>query len=218
MEYRSDLPELQTKLDEIQAGRQANATEEQPDAFVDLMADLDEDELFGATDFLDEVVASDEPGEFTQELATELDSEDTESHYNLGIAYKEMGLFDDAIEEFNKASKDPKRQTDCLTLKGQCQAEAGDIESAEETFKSGLSIDALSGEARMTLHYELGMIYETSGRSLEALESYQVVADKDAFFRDVGEKVDALRKDLGLDGQSDNGDGPKGDRDRVSYV
>jgi tetratricopeptide (TPR) repeat protein len=59
----------------------------------------------------------------------ELDNEDTESHYSLGLAYREMGLFDEAISEFIVASHSAGRKIDCLILQGICFRELGEIES-----------------------------------------------------------------------------------------
>jgi len=56
----------------------------------------------------------------------------TRNPFNLGIAYKEMGLFDEAIKEFCMASVDPLRQVDCLTLLGICLREKGDPDAAEK--------------------------------------------------------------------------------------
>jgi tetratricopeptide (TPR) repeat protein len=218
VDSHGELPELVGMLARIQKERHVTSDEDEAVDFSDIISELNDDELLGAADFLGDDSLSPTLGdELTQELATELDSEDTESHYNLGIAYKEMGLYDDAIAEFDKAFKDPVRQLDCLTLKGQCALEMGEFELAESTLKQGLGIDDLSEEGRVPLHYELGLFYQAAGRPLEALESFQLVADHDLFFRDVGEMVKSLRKELSLDDEQDDG-GAQGSRDRISYV
>jgi tetratricopeptide (TPR) repeat protein len=219
MEYHPDMPELVAKLDEIHSSRQAAVDEPDASAFVDLMADLKDDDLLAATDFLDDAFDDDtaEDDELSQKLVSELDSSDTESHYNLGIAYKEMGLYDDAVAEFEKAFRDPARAVDCKILMGQCHVDAGNAEAAIETFRGGLAIEGLNDEAQKTLNFELGMAYQQDGKLLEALECFQQVAEKDHFFRDVAELIKTLRVELGLDDSDDNG-GPQGDRDRVSYV
>ncbi len=217
LEYCPDLPELHVMMGEINQRRQTAEEESESAAFVDLMADLRDDDLLAATDLLDSFGADSKVDEeLAQNTVSELDSTDTESHFNLGIAYKEMGLYDDAIAEFEKASHDPSRAIDCVTLTGQCHSESGATESAMETFKQGLVMDNLSDEGRMTLNFELGMLYQMNGQLLEALETFQLVAERDSFFRNVSELIKNLRRELGL-GNSDD-DGPQGDRDRVSYV
>ena len=219
LEYRPELPELQAKMNENNQGRQAAETEPESTAFVDLMSDLQDDDLLAATDFLDSFGdEAPEEEEFSQKLVSELDSSDTESHYDLGIAYKEMGLYDDAIAEFGKAVKDPVRTIDCITLTGQCHVEAGETDAAMKAFKSALVHERLTEDARMTLNFELGMLHQLNGLLLEALESFQLVAEKDSFFRDVAGLIKNLRRELGLDDDSDDDGGPQGNRDRVSYV
>ncbi len=217
LEYCPDLPELHAKMNQINQERQTAEEESESTDFVDFMADLRDDDLLEATDFLDTLDADTlVDDDLAQKTVSELDSADTESHFNLGIAYKEMGLYDDAIAEFEKASHDPSRAIDCITLTGQCHSEAGATESAMETFKQGLTMDNLNDESRMALNFELGMLYQMNGQLLEALEIFQLVAEKDSFFRNVSELIKNLRRELGL-GNSDD-DGPQGDRDRVSYV
>ena len=218
MEDLPGLPDLQAKMDEINQSRHAAEAEPEATDFVDIMSDLQDDDLLAATDFIDsfgDKAAADD--ELSQKTVSELDSSDTESHFNLGIAYKEMDLYDDAIAEFEKAGSDPTRALDCITLTGQCHMEAGDTEAAMNAFKAGLAHEGLSDEGRMSLHFELGMLHQMNGQLLEAFELFQLVAEKDSFFRDVANLIKNLRRELGLD-DKDNDDGPQGDRDRVSYV
>ena len=157
--------------------------------------------------------------EFKKGLESQLSAEDTETHYNLGIAYKEMGLLDDAISQFDKVMADPQRRVDCLTLKGVCLVQKGAFEEAVSTFKEGLETDSLTDEERISLYYELGLLYVGWGQPLEALDSFQCVADVDPFFRNVDDQIRQLRKELGLD--DDNGGSPSGngsDKNKVSYI
>ncbi|HXV21276.1 MAG TPA: tetratricopeptide repeat protein [Desulfuromonadales bacterium] len=175
-----------------------------------VMSGLDEVDHLGLDGIVDD---------FKMNVETQIDAEDTETHYNLGIAYKEMGLFDDAVAEFDKAMKNPGRLVDSLTLKGTCLFEKGAFDLAEEVFKSGLVYQGLNAAERISLHYEMGLLYEAWGRPLEALDSFQSAADADLFFRNVGEKIEALRKILGLDANTGKEDpGGRGSRSRVSYI
>ena len=212
------MPVLDAKLEEINLARQSADEEADTTDFVDIMSDLQDDDLLAATDFLDSFGAdTGQEGELSQKTVSELDSEDTESHFNLGIAYKEMGLYDDAIAEFDKASQDPARVVDCITLSGQCHLEAGNTDAAMEAFRAGLQQDGVTAEGLMTLNFELGMVHQLNGQLEEALECFQKVAEKDSFFRDVGDLIKNLRRELNLN-HSDDDDGPQGNRDRVSYV
>ena len=183
-----------------------------------MTTDLKDDDLLDATDFLDAFGDNSATNdELSQKTVSELDSSDTESHFNLGIAYKEMGLYDDAVAEFEKALNNPARALDCITLTGQCHMESGDTEAAMKAFTDGLAHEKLSDEGQMSLHFELGMLHQMNGQLLEALEFFQLVAEKDSFFRDVADLVKNLRRELGLDDKEVD-DGPQGNRDRVSYV
>jgi tetratricopeptide (TPR) repeat protein len=95
----------------------------------------------------------------------------------------------------------------------------GSFDQAERVFKSGLVYPGLNEAERISLHYEMGLLYEAWGRPLEALDSFQSAADADLFFRNVGEKIETLRKALGLDASTGKEDpGVKGNRSRVSYI
>ncbi len=157
--------------------------------------------------------------EFKKGLENQVSAEDFETHYNLGIAYKEMGLLDDAISQFDKVKVDPQRRIDCLTLKGVCLVQKGAFDEAVSTFREGLAYDTLKESERISLYYELGLLYVEWGQPLEALDSFQCVADVDPFFRNVDDQIRQLRKELGLD--DDNGGTPSGNssgKSRVSYI
>jgi tetratricopeptide (TPR) repeat protein len=218
MDYLPEVPDLQSKMDEISLRRKTAEAEPEATDFIDIISDLQDDDLLAATNFLDSIgdkAAADD--ELSQRTVSEIDSSDTESLFNLGIAYKEMGLYDEAVAEFEKAGNDPARALDCITLTGQCYMEAGETDAAMTAFKAGLAQTGLSEEGRMSLRFELGMLHQMNGQLLESLEFLQLVAEKDSFFRDVSVLVKNLRRELGLD-DKDSDDGPQGNRDRVSYV
>jgi hypothetical protein len=87
-----------------------------------------------------------------------------------------------------------------------------------EAFKRGLAHEGLNNEGRMTLNFEIGMLHQRNGQLLDALEYFQLVAEKDSFFREVSELIKNLRRELGLDDDCNDDGGPRGNRDRVSYV
>jgi tetratricopeptide (TPR) repeat protein len=123
----------------------------------------------------------------------QLEKEDTETHYNLGIAYKEMELFTDAITEFQTAAMDPQRKIDCLTLEGICYRDKGEVAKAEEIFINTLSLQGLTGEEQLSLNYELAFLYETVGRQEDALRLYQQVRAINPGFRDAAKKIAHLQ-------------------------
>lgn len=129
---------------------------------------------------------------FKKGVGEQLDQGDTETHYNLGIAYKEMGLYDDAIAEFKAAALDPRRLVDCITLQGICCREKGEAGRAEELFHSGLMLSELSREEFLCLAYELALTLEQKGEDEKALAEYRKIAEIDPGFRDTAQKLGHL--------------------------
>ena len=108
-------------------------------------------------------------------------SGDYETHYNLGLAYKDMDLFEDALEEFQMAanltspSDGTGRYLQCCNLLGHCFVQTGAPEVAVKWFAKGLSAGNVSDEERMALTYEIGAAYEQAGDLHHALESFTEV-------------------------------------------
>jgi tetratricopeptide (TPR) repeat protein len=120
--------------------------------------------------------------------------EDSDTHYDLGIAYKEMGLLDDAIHEFEVALRGANRrkETDCLSMIGLCHLAKGDPKAAVGAFQRGLRAQGLTREAAKALQYELGSAYEGAGDPQSALFFLQRVRKVDPAYRDVAARVHAL--------------------------
>ncbi|BCA80050.1 hypothetical protein [Desulfuromonas sp. AOP6] len=216
------------KLGEIQSRRLQSApapAEEPDDGYFDLAAEIMDDGALDATEGMEGVDESDRFqfdgvfSEFKKGVDAQIGGEDAEAHYSLGIAYKEMGLLDDAIVEFEKTMKNPARFVDGITAKGICLAEKGSFENAEHTFKTGLANDGLDNEERISIYYELGLLYEVWGKPREAFECFKRVASADSFFRNVSEKLTLLGNDLGISRAAGNDDGAgKSKKDRISFV
>jgi len=126
--------------------------------------------------------------EFKKGLAKVVKPEDVDTHYDLGIAYREMGLIDDALQEFAVAREGclgKKRELDCLTMTGMLQFQKGDARAAVGTFKLALASEHAIGEVPKALGFELAMAYEAVGELGKALYHYERVAALDPKFRDV---------------------------------
>jgi tetratricopeptide (TPR) repeat protein len=133
-------------------------------------------------------------GEFRDKVAKTVRREDAQTHYDLGIAYKEMGLLEEAIQEFEIVLHHGggARRADCYTMLGTCEAERGNGEEAVRYLEEGMQLEELSAEARRALAFELGCVLETLGRNDEALEQYQSVAAEERGFRDVAARIQRL--------------------------
>jgi tetratricopeptide (TPR) repeat protein len=119
--------------------------------------------------------------------------EDFETHYDLGIAYKEMGLIDDAVAEFNIVMQDPAREVQCHMMLGLCYAEKGLMTDAIAQYKEGLYAEHIQEREQLALYYELGQAYERLSDGREALYYYEKVVKRDGHFRDVERRVAELR-------------------------
>jgi tetratricopeptide (TPR) repeat protein len=128
---------------------------------------------------------------------------DFETHYNLGLAYKDMDLFEDALEEFQMAanltspSDGTGRYLQCCNLLGHCFVQTGAPEVAVKWFAKGLSAANVSDEERMALTYEIGAAYEQAGDLHHALESFTEVYGNNVSYRSVNERVKTLKTRLG---------------------
>lgn len=130
--------------------------------------------------------------EFKKGVEQQLSPEDFETHYNLGIAYKEMGLTDEAIGEFQVASKDPAHSVECCSMLGLCFLEKGLPQLAIKWYRKGLEAPNLRDEDRMGLQYDLAGVYLDVGDRDSAYRSYVDIYGIDANYRDVGEKLKAF--------------------------
>jgi tetratricopeptide (TPR) repeat protein len=151
----------------------------------------------------------------------QIDHEDSEAHYDLGIAYKEMGLMDDAIAEFKKSMRSPKRLADSLNLIGICYAEKGSFADAEAVFSTAIARPDVQTADKISTQYELGLVYEVWGRPADALRTFAEVADSDPSFRNVGDKIAALRLLMAVESDKTVGDTPESvspGKDRISFV
>jgi len=120
--------------------------------------------------------------------------EDSETHYDLGIAYKEMGLLEDALSEFRTAlaGRNRRREVDVLTMVGLCHGMKGEHREAVQAFRRALRSEFLTGEAAKAIHYELGLAHEALSEPAVALWYFQKVAKVDPRYRDARAHVDRL--------------------------
>ena len=215
LSYAPDSQECRRKLDEIDEKRRTEAQKRESDV---VAAEAEDPGGFGFGDFdfdskLDQLQSIEAPEKkvFKTDVDEQIAADDLESHYNLGIAYREMGLADDAISEFEKAQKDPVRYIDCLVLKGLIYSDKGDYQSAEEMYQQALDSSRLEDIQRLNLGYELGLLYERAERHEDALVSYRNVLAQDSKYRDVSDKIESLKSRLGIVEESvqDKTDTPK---------
>lgn len=132
--------------------------------------------------------------QFKKGVAAQIAPEDSDTHFDLGIAYKEMGLTEDAIAEFALAAKNTKRACTSLTMIGMCYLEKGNAQSAVSYFEQALATPVKSPLEDMALHYELGNAQEQLGKLDLALSEFERVAAQDRTFRGVLSRLDSLKR------------------------
>jgi pilus assembly protein FimV len=115
--------------------------------------------------------------ELQRQLSAQLKQDDYQTHYHLGIAFKEMGLQQRAIEEFKIALADPNQEFYCYLMLGICYREMGNHNEAMENLKKGLKIKPLVTKQYEDIYYQLGQTYEEAGHVKEALEAFNKVLE-----------------------------------------
>ena len=128
------------------------------------------------------------------------EEEDLETHYNLGIAFREMGLLDEAISEFQKVAKAAENgrkfpyTMQCYTLLGLAFMDRAQPSIAAMWYERALRLPGVETESILALRYDLGVAQESAGESNAALKSFSQVYAVNIDYRDVGERIAALQK------------------------
>lgn len=117
---------------------------------------------------------------------------DSATHYDLGVAYKEMGLLPDAVGEFETAARDAARECMCFAMIGMIYLEQNQLDRAAEAYVRALSAAQKTVEQEMSLYYDLGNVYEMKGKNQDALYYFQKIARRDPGYRDVSDRIQNL--------------------------
>ena len=130
--------------------------------------------------------------QFKRGIDQNLDSEDYEAHYDLGVAFKEMGLLDEAIGEFQKALKASEGRLRTSEALGTTFFEKGQYAACESVLKR--AVDSLPGsdEAKIGLLYWMGRASEALGKQADAIASYERALVVDIGFMDLTKRVQKL--------------------------
>jgi tetratricopeptide (TPR) repeat protein len=131
---------------------------------------------------------------FKEGVARSLGEEDYESHYDLGVAFKEMGLLDDAVGEFQKALRSRSHRLAAYEALGQCFVEQERYQVASTVLSRAMHEPGLSDEQRVGVLYLLAYSSEALQRWDEARSYYQRVYATDINFRDVAARLAALEQ------------------------
>jgi tetratricopeptide (TPR) repeat protein len=114
--------------------------------------------------------------------------EDPATHYDLGLAYLEMDLFDEAIKELQISSRDPRLRVKSCNMLGLCFMERGEVELAIKEYERGLSVLSPE-EEQIGLRYNLARAYETLGNYQEAVNQLREIYVVDVNYLDVKQRL-----------------------------
>ncbi|MEI6592417.1 MAG: tetratricopeptide repeat protein [Holophagaceae bacterium] len=200
-------PELAARLERAQAaldklGHQVREEALQEADFANSFFDLTDvlgtalldagegEEMHDATHVVEKIQTVDELfSAFREGVEKQVQGDDYDTHYNLGIAYKEMMLIDPAIEEFRVAMGDPERTLECCSMLSICEQARGDLDAAVAWLRQGIEAPGFPPEDSVGLRYDLAEIYLQQGQADLATEAFQSVHALDPDYRDVAARL-----------------------------
>jgi tetratricopeptide (TPR) repeat protein len=131
-------------------------------------------------------------GRLREKVRTEM-GEDYEARYNLGIAYKEMGLLDEAVEEFLVSRRKPELFVGATSLLAETLAEKGDMDAAVGALDEALDRERNDPLRRRDLLYQKGLLLERADRAGEALAAFLDIFREAPDYRDVRARAEGRR-------------------------
>lgn len=195
---------LSERLQEVREGRAGAPVEpppviETPDdkafdiaASLDALDDLDQPPQPQMSAANEEVDVDQVFAKFKEGVKATVADNDAATHYDLGLAYKEMGLLPDARSEFELASQDPERRCMCYAMIGLIYHEVGDLDEAKQAYQVALDSPGKTPDQEKSLLYDLAMIAEADGDMDTYLGHLKTIAQMDPGFRDVSARIRAL--------------------------
>lgn len=142
--------------------------------------------------------------DFKKGIKDKIPEDDYQIHLQLGLAFMEQNLIDEAIEEFNIASRDKNLTLEALTLISHCHRLKGNLEEAERWLNRAIKLVAPGTDQYFALMFDLGLIYEKSGEVEKALNIYREIQSWNPTYRSVSEKINRLSGMNGASGSAAN--------------
>jgi len=193
--YYPDSPQVLSRLQRLGWKEEKAGAE----SFVDLQSEVLEAADFsissgieGFKDFevseLDDIVQ-----EFKSGISDKLDENDFETHYNLGVAYREMGLMDDAVQEFQVAARSTGKARDAFASIAAIYREQSMLKDASAALRMALAVPGNSADDRAAILYEMGALAEEEGDWEGALRLYEKTASLSPNMRNVNQLILKLK-------------------------
>lgn len=196
-EAKSEARSLYKKILEIDPdnslAKEMVAAFEQPKDFIDLgevlRTELEESQQPDSIQSIEGLVS-----QFRREVFESIGEGDFRSRYDLGVAYKGMGLFQEAIEEFEIAAKDKELRLKALEMIGSCFLERDKPDDAIKMLFEALKITNRSPQEYFGIHFLLGNCYEKKNQMREALKAYMQAFKIDKTVPELTHKINDLKK------------------------
>jgi tetratricopeptide (TPR) repeat protein len=134
---------------------------------------------------------------FKQGIQGQVARDDYETHYNLGVAYHEMGLYEDAMEELQIACMDPALQYDAYFLMGSCARDLERPDVALDCYEKVLNTEGLDQDQRRGIRYEQALTLRASGQDEQALQIFQEIRDEASDYRDTEQQIQEIMQASG---------------------
>ncbi len=131
---------------------------------------------------------------FKEGVAANVEEEDADSHYDLGVAYREMGLLDEAISEFQTALRGDQNRVRAYEALGQCFVDKGELDLAVSVLSSSLREQGTDDHELIGILYLLGVASDQMGKTDEAATFYKRVVAVDIDFRDARSRLRAVER------------------------
>jgi tetratricopeptide (TPR) repeat protein len=130
--------------------------------------------------------------QFKRGIEENIDTDDYQAHYDLGVAFKEMGLLDEAIAEFQKALRAPEGRLRTSEALGMAFFEKAQFAVSEAVLRR--AVDGIAGgdDTKIGLIYWLGRALEAQGKAPDAITSYERAMAVDIRFMDLSDRVQRL--------------------------
>jgi len=162
------------------------------DSFFDLAGELDAELEGEAQKFEGPREVLDVFNAFKQGVAQSVDEGDYQTHFDLGVAYREMGLLEDAISEFEIVAKTPGQKASACYQIGICEVARGRFAEAKEAFDRALQMPDLMNQEKISITYELADALLHLNDKGRAKKLFEEVSHLDPEFREVQDKIKLL--------------------------